>query len=240
LSRSSLTNKSLSVTVSYFLTQWVTATSLSTIYTGASTSWSTLSLTNYQTITSHSRGGISTSTIWVTITTTQILGKRSAITPLPPLSTPSPNPPAGIQDQTPLSDILDRLLQDVGLLQKRAVTISETWVRTSLTTSYAYTTVRSVLTSVTTTAVESTLTSVVVDDASSTTTVTSTTTSAVVVQQRQAQPQGQGGGGSANGLSVASIVGIAVSVGCSVLGLVFAVGFRIWKYRRGGGKEEGG
>ncbi|KAK0623870.1 hypothetical protein B0T14DRAFT_565186 [Immersiella caudata] len=210
------------VTVSFFLTQWVTSTAVSTVYTGTSTSWSTLELTNYQTVTSHSRGGVSTSTIWVTITTTQIL-KRALPTPTPVLSLPSP---FAMQRQVPLLVPAP--------LQKRAVTIYETWVRTSISTTYSYYTIRSTITSVTTAAVESTRTSVIVDDATSTTTVTSTTISAVVVQQGQQQQQSSGG---SSGLTTASIVGIAVSVGCSVLGLIFAVGFRIWKYRKGGKKD---
>ncbi|KAK0648151.1 hypothetical protein B0T16DRAFT_506317 [Cercophora newfieldiana] len=184
------------VTVSFFSTQWITSQLVSTVYAGTSTSWSTLGITNYETVTSHSRGGISTSTIWVTVTTTQVLKRAAAATETAPLPTNPPLPPPTpfpMQGQTPLSDIIHHALEDVGLFQKRAITLYETWFYTSTTISYSYYTVQRVVTSVTTAAVKSTLTSVIVDDATSTSTVTSTTTAAVVMKDGQLQQQGGGG-----------------------------------------------
>ncbi|RSL54714.1 hypothetical protein CEP54_009748 [Fusarium duplospermum] len=39
-------------------------------------------------------------------------------------------------------------------------------------------------------------------------------------------------GSKSNALSTGGIIGIAVSAGCSVLGLIFTVAFKIWKHRR--------
>ena len=39
-------------------------------------------------------------------------------------------------------------------------------------------------------------------------------------------------GAASTGLPTGSIIGISVSVACSVLGLIFGIGFKIWKHRR--------
>jgi ABC-type arginine transport system permease subunit len=41
-----------------------------------------------------------------------------------------------------------------------------------------------------------------------------------------------GSGVPSTGLPTGSIVGISVSVACSVIGLVFGIGFKIWKHKR--------
>ncbi|KAM7194424.1 hypothetical protein V8F20_007950 [Naviculisporaceae sp. PSN 640] len=45
-------------------------------------------------------------------------------------------------------------------------------------------------------------------------------------------PTSENNNNSNNGLSTASLIGIIVSVVCSVLGLVFGIGFKIWQHRR--------
>ncbi|KAK3376372.1 hypothetical protein B0T24DRAFT_699858 [Lasiosphaeria ovina] len=238
-------------------TRYVTSSYYSTVYSSG-TSWEYTTSTHYSTTTTHSQGGVSTSTVWVTVTTTRN-AKRAA----PTVPTPTMTQTHGIQGaavlptvepvliggQTPITDMLRRGLEEIGLLERRAITSYITVPYTSTYYSYIYTTVGSLVTSTSSTVVESTITSTVVDDASSTRTVTSTTTSTVgsgeqtpPVTPPVTPPAGQqlvGSSGSSS-LNTAKVVGIIVSAVCAVLGLTFTVIWRIYVHKKRRREKESG
>ncbi|KAK0713403.1 hypothetical protein B0T26DRAFT_677746 [Lasiosphaeria miniovina] len=171
------------------LTSYVTSTYYSTVYS-TGTLWEYTTSTHFSTITTHSQGGVSTSTVWVTVTTT-----RNAKRATPTVQTPTMTQPHGTQGaavlptadpvriggQTPVTDILRRGLEEIGLLERRAITsyIIVPYTFTYDIYIYNYTMDDNLVTSTSSTVVEWTITSTVIDDASSTRTVTSTTTSTV-------------------------------------------------------------
>ncbi|KAM7187853.1 hypothetical protein V8F20_010812 [Naviculisporaceae sp. PSN 640] len=229
-------------TSTYTTYYWVTSNIVSTVY-DESTSWDYVTTTSWAVETSHVQGGTQTETVWVTVTRNQ---KRSPLTVPTPTPTPRPAPdlPTFLEGQTPVGELLLRGLVDIGLINKRqAVTSYVTVVLTTTTYRVSYTTVDDVVTKTSTSEVEATTTTTIVDNAAATETVTSTTTYIAGSPQNDNTNSNGNSNGNSNtntinvntsggGLSRASIIGIAVSVGCSVVGLVFAVGWRVWKYRR--------
>jgi len=62
--------------------------------------------------------------------------------------------------------------------------------------------------------------------------VAPTTTAVTSVSSAAPTASGSGAGAASTGLPTGSIIGISVSVACSVIGLIFGIGFKIWKHKR--------
>jgi len=156
------------------VTSRYTSTVLSTV---ASTIWTTT--TGYTTVTTTSRNGVATSTVYVTSTKFErradLLPRQTDVKREPqPVPAPEPtSPPVQLVGSTPRSDILGRALAKLGLLEKRTSTAIVYLVYTSTTYSYSYTTSFIYRYSTSTTGTTVVRTSTIFDGASTTVTTTS-------------------------------------------------------------------